>query len=69
VCHRRTVETVRCWLHGAWLGIASDRLYLFGFSNGGQMSFRLMAQLPGRFSGVVLVGAQLPTPGKYAMHL
>jgi len=42
--------------------IASNRLYLFGFSNGGQMSFRLMAQLPGRFSGVVLVGAQLPTP-------
>jgi polyhydroxybutyrate depolymerase len=44
------------------VGIASNRLYLFGFSNGGQMSFRLMAHLPGRFSGVVLVGAQLPTP-------
>jgi polyhydroxybutyrate depolymerase len=44
------------------VGIASNRLYLFGFSNGGQMSFRLIAQLPGRFSGVVLVGAQLPTP-------
>lgn len=43
------------------VGIASNRLYLFGFSNGGQMSFRLMAQLPGRFSGVALVGAQLPT--------
>ena len=44
------------------MGVAPNRVYLFGFSNGGQMGFRLLAQLPGKFAGAVLVGSQLPTP-------
>lgn len=38
-----------------------QRVYLFGYSNGGQMVFRLISQQPDRFAGVAVVGANLPT--------
>jgi polyhydroxybutyrate depolymerase len=38
------------------------RVYVFGYSNGGNMAFRLAIQEPGLLAGVATVAANLPTP-------
>lgn len=40
--------------------IALDRVFVFGYSNGGQMAFRLARELPGRLAAIAVVGANLP---------
>ena len=43
-------------------GLADSRAVVAGYSNGGQMTLRLLFQTSGRLRGVVLFGAALPTP-------
>ncbi len=38
------------------------RVYVFGYSNGGNMAFRLAVQEPGLMAGMATVSASLPTP-------
>lgn len=38
------------------------RVYVFGYSNGGNMAFRLAIQEPGLLAGIATVAASLPTP-------
>jgi polyhydroxybutyrate depolymerase len=40
-----------------------DSNLIFGFSNGGQMAFRLALEIPERISAIATVGASLPIPG------
>ncbi|MCW3090832.1 MAG: phospholipase/Carboxylesterase [Ferruginibacter sp.] len=42
------------------------KLFVFGFSNGGQMAMRLAIEKPQFFSAVCVVSANLPTPATYA---
>jgi len=46
-------------------GIDPARVFAAGFSNGGQLVFRLAAQLPGRFAGLAAIGATWPTPDNH----
>lgn len=43
-------------------GIDPARVFAMGFSNGGQMGLRLLAERPAMLAGLALVGANLPTP-------
>lgn len=43
-------------------GVSRERVYLFGYSNGGQMTFRLLSEQPERFAAAAVVGANLATP-------
>lgn len=38
------------------------RVYVFGYSNGGNMAFRLALQEPGLLAGMATIAASLPTP-------
>jgi polyhydroxybutyrate depolymerase len=38
------------------------RIYVFGYSNGGHMAFRLAMEAPAEIAAVAAVGASLPTP-------
>jgi polyhydroxybutyrate depolymerase len=38
-----------------------DRVFVFGFSNGGQMAFRLAIEKPQLFNAIAVAGANLPT--------
>lgn len=42
--------------------ISPEQVYLFGYSNGGQMVFRLLSEEPTAFAGAAVVAANLPTP-------
>jgi polyhydroxybutyrate depolymerase len=42
--------------------VDAGRVHVFGFSNGGQMAFRLASERPGRFAGLATAAATLPTP-------
>jgi polyhydroxybutyrate depolymerase len=43
-------------------GIDPARVYVMGYSNGGQMAFRLVEDAPGLVAGLAVAGASLPTP-------
>lgn len=42
--------------------IDTTQVYAVGFSNGGQMAFRLAATIPDLFAGYATIGATLPAP-------
>ncbi len=46
-------------------GIDPARVFVVGFSNGGQAVFRLAAQMPERFAGLAAIGATWPTPDNH----
>ncbi|MGW3285313.1 alpha/beta hydrolase family esterase [Streptomyces sp. NPDC001002] len=48
-------------------GIDPARVFVTGFSNGGQMAFRLAARTPERIAGIAVIGAGLPTPDQWAV--
>lgn len=43
-------------------GIAPSRVHAAGYSNGGQMGFRLLAERPGMLAGLAVAGANLRIP-------
>jgi polyhydroxybutyrate depolymerase len=43
-------------------GIALGKVFLFGYSNGGQMAFRMAQEMPERISAIATIAANLPTP-------
>jgi polyhydroxybutyrate depolymerase len=43
-------------------GIDDKRVYVFGYSNGGHMAFRLAMEAPDEIAAVAAVAASLPTP-------
>lgn len=43
-------------------GIDPARVYAMGYSNGGQMGFRLVAEHPDMLAGLAVAGANLPVP-------
>lgn len=43
-------------------GIDPRKVFLFGYSNGGQMVFRLLSERPNAYKGAATMGANLPTP-------
>lgn len=47
-------------------GTDPARVFVTGFSNGGQMAFRLAARTPERIAGIAVIGAGLPTPDPWA---
>lgn len=44
-------------------GIATDRVYLIGFSLGGQVAIRMLHDAPESLTSVALISATLPGPG------
>ncbi len=42
--------------------INPQRVYVFGYSNGGTMAFRLAISNPGMLAGIATISANLPTP-------
>lgn len=48
-------------------GIDPARVFVTGFSNGGQMAFRLAARTPERIAAIAVIGAGLPTPDQWAV--
>lgn len=42
-------------------GVEAGRIFVAGYSNGGQMAYRLAAEMPGRIAGIATVSANLPT--------
>ncbi|MGW1878341.1 alpha/beta hydrolase family esterase [Streptomyces sp. NPDC001975] len=48
-------------------GIDPARVFVAGFSNGGQMAFRLAARTPDRIAAIAVIGAGLPTPDQWAV--
>ncbi len=51
--------------HDAY-GIDRARVFAAGYSNGGQMVFRLAAEMPERFAGLAAIAATQPTPDNFA---
>ena len=49
--------------------ISLDEVYVFGFSNGGQMAFRLAIERPALIAAVCAVAASLPEPDMIACKL
>jgi len=47
-------------------GIDRARVFAAGYSNGGQMVFRLAAEMPERFAGLAAIAATQPTPDNFA---
>jgi polyhydroxybutyrate depolymerase len=47
-------------------GIDPARVFVTGFSNGGQLAFRLAARTPERIAAIAVIGAGLPTPDQWA---
>ena len=47
-------------------GIDASRVFAAGYSNGGQMVFRLASEMPERFAGLAAVAATQPTPDNFA---
>lgn len=45
--------------------IDTTQVYAVGYSNGGQMAFRLAATVPDLFAGFATIGSTLPAPGNY----
>src|ERR1700726_969965 len=43
-------------------GIDTKHVFVLGYSNGGQMAFRLAIETPDELAGVTALGASLPTP-------
>ncbi|WP_371542550.1 alpha/beta fold hydrolase [Streptomyces sp. NBC_00554] len=48
-------------------GIDPARVFVTGFSNGGQMAFRLAARTPERIAAIAVIGAGLPTPDQWTV--
>ena len=48
-------------------GIDPAQVFVTGFSNGGQMAFRLAARTPERIAAIAVIGAGLPTPDQWAI--
>jgi polyhydroxybutyrate depolymerase len=44
-------------------GIDTARVFVFGYSNGGHMAFRLAQETPGRIAAIAVVAANIPAPG------
>jgi polyhydroxybutyrate depolymerase len=44
-------------------GVDVGRTFVAGYSNGGQMAYRLAADLPGRIAGIATIAANLPADG------
>lgn len=42
--------------------IDKEKVYLFGFSNGGQMAYRMAMENPGSIAGITSVAANMPEP-------
>ena len=47
-------------------GIDVSRVFAAGYSNGGQMVFRLASEMPDRFAGLAAIAAAQPTPDNFA---
>jgi polyhydroxybutyrate depolymerase len=47
-------------------GADPDRVYLIGYSNGGQMVIRLLHEIPARLAGAVVISATQPDPENFA---
>lgn len=47
-------------------GVDRSNVYAFGYSNGGQMAFRMAIEEPRLVAAVTAVGANLPTPDNFA---
>src|SRR5512139_1291004 len=47
-------------------GIDPARVFVMGFSNGGQMALRLALELPQEIAGIAAVASNLPTPENWA---
>ncbi len=47
-------------------GVDSAHVFVMGFSNGGQMAFRLALELPLEIAGIAAVAANLPAPDNCA---
>lgn len=43
-------------------GVAADRTFLIGYSNGGQMAYRMLAQAPDATAGAAVAAAGYPAP-------
>lgn len=43
--------------------IDTARVFVFGYSGGGHMAFRLAQEMPGRIAAIAVVAANMPTPG------
>ena len=52
-------DVVRRW------GADPERVVVVGYSNGGQMVFRLLHECPGLFSGAAVVAATMPDPESF----
>lgn len=50
-------------------GINAEQVYAFGYSNGGQMAFRLATEAPRPVAAVAAAGANLPTPASCSCPL
>jgi polyhydroxybutyrate depolymerase len=49
-------------------GTDPARVFVTGFSNGGQLAFRLAARTPERIAAIAVIGAGLPTPDQWAVR-
>lgn len=47
-------------------GSDTTRVFAAGYSNGGQMVFRLAAEMPEQFTGLAAIAATQPTPDNFA---
>jgi polyhydroxybutyrate depolymerase len=59
---RAAVEAIR-----ATHGIDPARVFVIGFSNGGQMSLRLLHEAPELLAGAAIVGASMPVPEDFLL--
>jgi polyhydroxybutyrate depolymerase len=44
-------------------GIDTSRVFVFGYSGGGHMAFRLAQEMPDRIAAIAVVAANIPAPG------
>lgn len=63
--HRRGIDDVEFFTSlvdtmAATQGVARDRVYVAGFSLGGQMVMRLLADVPQRLAGAAIISSTLP---------
>jgi len=50
-------------------GISVDRVFAFGYSNGGQMAYRLMLEAPGTLQAIAVAGSSLPSKDNFICPL
>lgn len=65
VAFLRALAGVLCEEHG----LPPSAVFVAGFSNGGHMAYRLLAEMPDRIGGAVIVGANCSYPGHVRFEL